>query len=124
MKKQAEQGLHELVAMRVLIGHWPEAEYIIRGISVTYGEDVAKAVRRILEERRSAAAKELQTLERRYGAKFRQTNDQRTLTKAEATRQDSGKGLPGGGKGESTKDAGASRRGAQGRGAEGRRAEG
>lgn len=124
MKKQSEQGLHELVAMRVLIGHWPEADYIIRGISVTYGDDVAKAVRRILEERRSEAAKELRALERRYGAKFNLANDQRTLTKAEATRQDSGKRLPGGGKRESTKDAGASRRGAQGRGTEGRRAEG
>ncbi|MBN8477340.1 MAG: hypothetical protein J0L91_00060 [Burkholderiales bacterium] len=123
MKKQAEEGLHELVAMRVLIGHWPEAEYIIRGISVTYGDDVAKGVRRILEERRSGVAKELRALERKYGASLKQTNDQRTLTKAEATRQDSGTGLPGGRKGESTKDARASRRGAEGR-AEGRGAEG
>lgn len=114
MKKNASQGLAELVAMRVLVGHWPEADYIIRSISVTYGEDVSRQARGILEVRRAEAVRELRELERRFGKKL--AAGRGALTQDVAHRHDSGLGSKSarGGNRDNTKDAGASRRGAEG----------
>lgn len=106
MAKKAVDGLHDLVAMRVVIGHWPDADYIMRGIGVTYGHTVAEAVREILEGKRVEFEKELAQLERKHGAEAANGSMRESLTNCVTNGHDSRSGgLAGGQRGDKKSDS-------------------
>ena len=54
----------EVLTLRLLLAHWPDDEYILRGVLVNFGEDTVVAVRNKLDKRRVALEAELVKLDR------------------------------------------------------------
>jgi hypothetical protein len=50
----------EIIATRLVLAHWPDDEYILRGIAAQWGGDVIDGVKASLDRRRHALQAELE----------------------------------------------------------------
>jgi hypothetical protein len=51
----------EFLTIRLLLAHWPDDSYILRGVTAQFGEAAAEAVKLNLDARREALERDLAT---------------------------------------------------------------